>query len=74
MQLKTGRFKYFGCVSEACKNTRKLLRSGEPPPKMDPVPMPELSCQKVDIITSSGTAEGVLAASGFQKPRRAAPT
>ena len=33
MQLKTGRFgKYFGCVSEACKNTRKLLRSGEPAP------------------------------------------
>ena len=39
MQLKTGRFgKYFGCTSEGCKNTRKLLRNGEPaPPKMDPV-------------------------------------
>ena len=48
MQLKSGRFgKYFGCME--CKNTRKLLRSGEPaPPKADPVPMPELACEKVD--------------------------
>ncbi|MFQ3201893.1 MAG: DNA topoisomerase-1, partial [Zhongshania sp.] len=40
MQLKTGRFgKYFGCTGDECKNTRKLLRSGEAaPPKMDPVP------------------------------------
>ena len=46
MQLKNGRFgKYFGCMSDDCKNTRKLLRSGEAaPPKMDPVPMPELKC------------------------------
>ena len=46
MQLKSGRFgKYFGC--NECKNTRKLLRNGEPaPPKMDPVPMPELLCTK----------------------------
>ncbi|MDX9873465.1 MAG: type I DNA topoisomerase, partial [Spongiibacteraceae bacterium] len=50
MQLKTGRFgKYFGCTGDGCKNTRKLLRSGQPaPPKMDPVPMPELRCEKVD--------------------------
>jgi hypothetical protein len=50
MQLKTGRFgKYFGCTNADCKNTRKLLRNGEPaPPKMDPVPMPELACEKVD--------------------------
>lgn len=36
MQLKTGRFgKYFGCTNTECKNTRKLLRSGEAaPPKM----------------------------------------
>ena len=44
MQLKTGRFgKFFGCTNSECKNTRKLLASGEPaPPKMDVVPMPEL--------------------------------
>lgn len=30
MQLKTGRFgKFFGCTNPACKNTRKLLKSGE---------------------------------------------
>ena len=50
MQLKTGRFgKYFGCTAEGCKNTRKLLRNGEPaPPKADPIPMPDLRCEKVD--------------------------
>ena len=50
MQLKNGRFgKYFGCMSEDCKNTRKLLRNGEAaPPKMTPVPMPELECEKVE--------------------------
>ena len=48
MQLKTGRFgKFFGCTNEECKNTRKLLRNGEAaPPKMDPVPMPELQCEE----------------------------
>jgi len=50
MQLKSGRFgKYFGCTNSECKNTRKLLRNGEAaPPKMDPVPMPDLICQKVE--------------------------
>ena len=53
MQLKTGRFgKYFGCTNEDCKNTRKLLRNGEAaPPKMDPVQMPELSCETVEDTT-----------------------
>ncbi|TVP52126.1 MAG: type I DNA topoisomerase [Halomonadaceae bacterium] len=73
MQLKTGRFgKYFGCTNEDCKNTRKLLRSGEPaPPKMDPVPMPELACQKVDdtYILRDGAAGLFLAASKFPKNR-----
>lgn len=73
MQLKTGRFgKYFGCTSEECKNTRKLLRNGEPaPPKMDPVPMPELQCQKVDdtYVLRDGAAGIFLAASQFPKNR-----
>jgi len=73
MQLKTGRFgKYFGCMSESCKNTRKLLRSGEPaPPKMDPVPMPELACQKVEdhYILRDGAAGLFLAASKFPRNR-----
>jgi DNA topoisomerase-1 len=73
MQLKTGRFgKYFGCSAEDCKNTRKLLRSGEPaPPKMDPVPMPELQCEKVDdtYVLRDGAAGLFLAASQFPKNR-----
>jgi len=73
MQLKTGRFgKYFGCTSEDCKNTRKLLRNGEPaPPKMDPVPMPELQCHKVDdtYVLRDGAAGIFLAASQFPKNR-----
>tara|TARA_R110002072_G_scaffold24747_3_gene83693 strand:+ start:32410 stop:35088 length:2679 start_codon:yes stop_codon:yes gene_type:complete len=73
MQLKTGRFgKYFGCTNETCKNTRKLLRSGDPaPPKMDPVPMPELPCEKVEdtYILRDGAAGLFLAASKFPKNR-----
>lgn len=71
MQLKTGRFgKYFGCTS--CNNTRKLLRNGEvAPPKMEPVPMPELSCEKVDdhYILRDGAAGLFLAASKFPRNR-----
>ncbi|MCZ6502106.1 MAG: type I DNA topoisomerase, partial [Gammaproteobacteria bacterium] len=73
MQLKTGRFgKYFGCSSDDCKNTRKLLRNGEAaPPKMDPVPMPELQCDKVDdtYLLRDGAAGIFLAASQFPRNR-----
>jgi DNA topoisomerase-1 len=73
MQLKTGRFgKYFGCTNDACSNTRKLLRNGEAaPPKMDPVPMPELQCAKVEdhYILRDGAAGLFLAASQFPKHR-----
>jgi DNA topoisomerase-1 len=73
MQLRTGRFgKYFGCTNSECKNTRKLLRSGEAaPPKMDPIPMPELRCVKVEdhYILRDGAAGLFLAASQFPKHR-----
>ena len=73
MQLKSGRFgKYFGCTNEACKNTRKLLRNGQAaPPKMDPVPMPELACEKVEdhYILRDGASGMFLAASKFPKYR-----
>lgn len=73
MQLKTGRFgKYFGCTNASCGNTRKLLRNGEPaPPKMEPVPMPELKCEKVDdtYVLRDGAAGLFLAASKFPKNR-----
>ena len=73
MQLKSGRFgKYFGCTNAACKNTRKLLRNGEPaPPKADPIPMPELKCEKVDdtYVLRDGASGLFLAASKFPKNR-----
>ena len=73
MQLKTGRFgKYFGCTNTECKNTRKLLRNGQPaPPKMDPVPMPELACEKVEdtYVLRDGAAGLFLAASKFPRHR-----
>ncbi len=73
MQLKSGRFgKYFGCTSDTCKNTRKLLRNGEPaPPKADPIPMPELRCEKVDdyYLLRDGASGLFLAASQFPRNR-----
>jgi len=79
MQLKSGRFgKYFACTSDDCKNTRKLLRNGEPaPPKADPIPMPELRCEKCDdhFLLRDGAAGIFLAASQFPKHRETrAPT
>ena len=84
MQLKTGRFgKYFGCTGEnsegePCKNTRKLLRSGQAaPPKADPIAMPELRCIKVDdhYILRDGASGIFLAASQFPRHRETrAPT
>ena len=79
MQLKSGRFgKYFGCTAEECKNTRKLLRNGEPaPPKVDPIPMEHLRCEKCDdfYLLRDGAAGIFLAASQFPKHRETrAPT
>ena len=77
MQLKSGRFgKYFGCTNSECKNTRKLLRSGEvAPPKMDPIPMPELACQKVEdhYVLRDGASGLFMAASKFPKNRETRP-
>jgi DNA topoisomerase-1 len=73
MELKSGRFgKYFGCNGEECKNTRKLLRSGEAaPPKEDPVFLPELECEKSDahFVLRDGAAGLFLAAHTFPKSR-----
>jgi DNA topoisomerase-1 len=73
MELKNGRFgKYFGCTNEACKNTRKLLRSGEAaPPKEDPVDLPELPCSQSDahFVLRDGAAGIFLAAHNFPKSR-----
>lgn len=73
MQLKSGRFgKYFGCTNEECKNTRKLLKNGQPaPPKADPIPMPHLKCEKNDdfFLLRDGASGIFLAASQFPKYR-----
>ncbi|WP_017445700.1 type I DNA topoisomerase [Gayadomonas joobiniege] len=73
MQLKNGRFgKYFGCTNEECKNTRKLLRNGQPaPPKEDPVDLPELPCEKSDahFMLRDGASGIFLAAHNFPKSR-----
>ncbi|MGL6017636.1 MAG: type I DNA topoisomerase [Gibbsiella quercinecans] len=73
MHLKMGRFgKYMGCTNENCKNTRKILRNGEvAPPKEDPVPLPELPCEKSDayFVLRDGAAGVFLAANTFPKSR-----
>ncbi len=73
MELKNGRFgKYFGCTNEECKNTRKLLKSGEAaPPKEDPIPLPELKCLKSEahFVLRDGAAGIFLAASTFPRSR-----
>ncbi|CUW20907.1 DNA topoisomerase 1 [Serratia grimesii] len=73
MHLKMGRFgKYMGCTNETCKNTRKILRNGDvAPPKEDPVPLPELPCEKSDayFVLRDGAAGVFLAANTFPKSR-----
>lgn len=74
MQLKTGRFgKYFSCTGyPECKNTRKLLRNGEAaPPRADPVPMPELKCEKSDghFVLRDGASGIFLASSNYPRSR-----
>lgn len=73
MHLKMGRFgKYMGCTNENCKNTRKILCNGDvAPPKEDPVPLPELPCEKSDayFVLRDGAAGVFLAANTFPKSR-----
>lgn len=73
MELKSGRYgRYFACTASECGNTRKVLASGEPaPPKMKPVPMPELRCQKEDdyYLLRDGASGLFLAASEFPRKR-----
>ncbi|MEH0832664.1 type I DNA topoisomerase [Pectobacterium cacticida] len=73
MHLKMGRFgKYMACTNESCTNTRKILRNGEvAPPKEDPVPLPELPCEKSDayFVLRDGAAGVFLAANTFPKSR-----
>lgn len=73
MQLKTGRFgKYFDCSNSACKNTRKLMKSGLPaPPKEDPVAFPELKCEQSDayFVLRDGASGIFMSAHSFPRSR-----
>lgn len=73
MHLKSGRFGiYMGCTNADCKNTRKILKSGEvAPPKEDPVDLPELKCIKSDahFVLRDGASGIFLAAHNFPKSR-----
>jgi len=76
MKLRMGRFgKYFACDRYPdCRNTRKLLRNGQPaPPKAPPVPMPELRCANSDdfFVLRDGAAGIFLSASTFPRSREA---
>ena len=74
MEFKTGRFgAYFLCPSESCRNTRKVMRNGEPaPPRADPVPMEELRCEGIDdhFVLRDGAAGLFLAASKYPRNRQ----
>ena len=73
MILKTGRFgNYMGCTNEECKNTRKILASGDvAPPKEEPVDLPELICAdgKSHFVLRDGAAGIFMASNAFPKVR-----
>lgn len=75
MHLKLGRFgKYMGCTN--CDNTRKVLKSGEvAPPKEDPIPFPELKCEKSDayFVLRDGASGVFMSAHNFPKSRESRP-
>ena len=75
MHLKLGRFgKYMGCTN--CDNTRKLLKNGEvAPPREEPIPFPELKCEKADAyFVLRDSAVGVfMSAHNFPKVRESRP-
>ncbi|WP_457913927.1 type I DNA topoisomerase [Candidatus Gillettellia adelgis] len=73
MHLKIGRFgKYIACTNEHCKNTRKVLRSGDiAPEKEDPISFPELPCKTSNayFILREGKSGVFFAANTFPKSR-----
>ncbi len=78
MRLRTGRFgKYFACVRYPdCTNTRKLMRNGEAaPPRIAPVHMTELACEKSDgyFVLRDGAAGLFLASSAYPRSRETRP-
>ena len=77
LELKSGRFgKYFLCSNTECGATRGITKSGKPaPPKMTPIPMPELKCAKAQdhFVLRDGLTGLFLAASSYPKHRETRP-
>jgi DNA topoisomerase-1 len=73
MVLKSGRFgNYMDCTNENCKNTRKILKSGEvAPPKEEPVEFKDLICSdgKSYFVLRDGASGVFLASNAFPKVR-----
>lgn len=73
MHQRTGRFgPYFLCSNEECKNTRKVLKNGEPaPPRAKPISMPELPCTKGKghFVLRDGASGLFLASNEYPKIR-----
>ncbi len=73
MVFKSGRFgNYMGCTNENCKNTRKILKSGEiAPPKEDPIDFEDLICKdgKSHFVLRDGASGIFLASNAFPKVR-----
>ena len=70
---KKGRFgPFFACSNPNCGNTRKMLKNGDPaPPRMAPIPMPDLPCAKTEdhFVLREGARGLFLAASKYPKHR-----
>ncbi|BGI51100.1 MAG: type I DNA topoisomerase [Arsenophonus endosymbiont of Ceratovacuna japonica] len=73
MYLKIGKFgKYMECINKSCKKTRKISKNGKVlSSKEDPIPLPELSCEKSDayFVLRDGESGIFLAANNFPKSR-----
>ncbi|CAL4326344.1 type I DNA topoisomerase [Buchnera aphidicola] len=73
MTFKTGRFgKFFICINQNCKNTRKILSNGEiSEPKLEPISFPNLLCKESNawFVLREGVSGIFFAANTFPKSR-----
>lgn len=73
MIFKIGRFgKFFICINELCKNTRKVLSNGEiAEPQFQPIPFPQLLCKESNawFVLREGVTGIFFAANTFPKSR-----
>ncbi|QCI20422.1 type I DNA topoisomerase [Buchnera aphidicola (Brachycaudus cardui)] len=73
MTFKIGRFgKFFICINQDCKNTRKILSNGEiSEPKLEPISFPKLLCKESNawFVLREGVSGIFFAANTFPKSR-----